>query len=282
LQQRSVWRIDNRNGYRFMNDQVNPEITTAELLARSVRIWFSRVGLFVTIIGIPMALLLIVEIIAVYAIFAPAHTSDLRELSRGLSGLKRSFFGVALLAMFAAHFRALAASVFAVQEIWSGRSVGFLSALRSVRRPQLRLFWIIVLLCVLPGPLGWLLFPFLAYFVAPGLPVAILESQKASAALKRGKALVRGRRGRIALLVILSLSLSVVGIVGAIWVGEIVKDEFGIICQRTLLFLSYWIVSLVPQWCMVALTLNFLDARGREEQRHNPRQSHRADGPMSH
>jgi hypothetical protein len=247
-----------------MNEQVNSEITTAELLARSVRVWFSRAGMFVMLMGISMAVLLIIQAFAFHAGFGPAQTTDLRDVWRGLSGLKRAFFGVAFLAMFAAYFRALAGSVFAAQEIWSGRSVGFLSALRSVRRPQLRLFWIAFLLCTLAGPPGLLLCPFFAYFVAPGLPVAILECQKASPALNRGKALTKGQGGRIALLVALWLGLSVVGIIAVMWVGTILQDQFGVIGQRPFVFFGYWSVSLVSQWCMVALALNFLDARGRE------------------
>lgn len=240
-------------------------MTTAELLAQSVRVWFSRAGLFVMILGIPMAALLVMEVFAVYAIFPPMEGSDLRSVWRGLSGLKRFFFGVSLLTMCAAYFRALAASVFAAQEIRSGRSVGFLGAVRSVRRPQLRLFWIVLFMCLLPGPLGLLVLPILSYFVAPGLPVAVLESRTAAAALKRGEALSKGRRGRVALLVGLWLGLSVMGFVGMVFLDDIVKSRWGFVYVKPVNFLVLWIVSIVPQLCMVALALNYLDARRREE-----------------
>lgn len=67
------------------------------------------------------------------------------------------------------------------------------------------------------------------------------------------------------MLVVLWLSLSAAGIVGVMWVADDVKFRFGLLSKRSFIFLGYWVVSLVAQWCMVALALNFLDARKTEE-----------------
>lgn len=101
-------------------------ITTAELLAQSVRLWVSRAGLFVMIMGIPMAALLVMEVFAIYAIFPPMEGADLRAVWRGLSSWKRVAVGILFLFQCAAHFRALAASVLPRRRSVAGGALEFL------------------------------------------------------------------------------------------------------------------------------------------------------------
>jgi hypothetical protein len=116
----------------------------------------------------------------------------------GLSTESRRVRG--FLASFALQYRALAASVFATQEIRNGRGVGFLQAIGAVRRKQLRLFWMVMLVSMLTGPLGLIVVPILAFSTAPAFPVAILENTTLFVAIKRGGALAKGSQGRIAVL----------------------------------------------------------------------------------
>ena len=162
-------------------------------------------------------------------------------------------------------YRALAASGFATQEIRSGRSVGILRAFGSIRRKQLRLFWMVMLATLLTGPLGLVLGPILAFGTAPAFPVAILENMTAFAAIKRGDTLAKGGHGRIALLVSLWLGLVIAAVFG--WVSFLVmlEERFGRPWfLRPVPILGFWLILLIPQWYMIALTLNYLEQRGRE------------------
>lgn len=126
----------------------------------------------------------------------PGHGTDCELFDRappgrysaagGLAGDGRLTVFVLFLGTFAMEYRALAASAFATQEIRNERSIGILQAFRSVRRKQLRLFWMIMLASMITGPFGLIVFPLLAFAIAPGFPVAILENTTALAAIKRG------------------------------------------------------------------------------------------------
>jgi hypothetical protein len=243
----------------------HPIMSLAQLLAEAWRVWSSRAGMFVLLMGLPVAAILLMVLTIYFVILPPMDHADLRQVWLGLSALQRITISICFLATFAVEFRALAASVFAVQEIRSGRSVGFLTAISSVKRKQLRLFWMVMLASMLTGPFGFILFPLLSFAVAPGFPVAILENRPAFAAIQRGNALAKGRHGRIALLVAMWLGLSVASAILLISILAILQDRFGhALFLRPLSFLGFWIIFLIPQLYVIALTLNFLDQRGRE------------------
>ena len=219
------------------------------------------------IMGVYVAALAVMAA-TVAVVLVPPHSegAQLRDIWHGMVAWRRMSVGVLFLLSFGAEFRALAASAFATQQIQIHDSVGLLTAFRSVHRPQLRLFWLVLVVSLFAGPLWVLAFPFVAFFAAPALPVAILESKTAFASLKRGEALIKGHRGRIALLVSVGYVLGAGGFIAVMLGLDLLQHQFG---QPWFLkpvpLLAYWILSLIPQLCMVALTLNYLDQRRRED-----------------
>lgn len=246
-------------------DQPFHRISTAELLKASWQVWRSRAGMFVLLMAIPVAIILIMALIVNYLIAPHPGGTPLRQVWLGMGVLQKVGVFVLFLGTFSMEYRALAASAFATQEIRSGRSIGILLALRSVRRKQLRLFWMVMLASMLTGPFGLIVFPLLALVTAPGFPVAILENITAFAAIKRGNALAKEGHGRIVLLVGMWLGLGIAAVLGLVSLLAILQERFG---QpwflRPVPALGFWVIFLVPQWYMVALTLNFLDQRRRE------------------
>jgi hypothetical protein len=251
--------------YRFMDEANRSGMSTVELLGVTWRVWRSHAGLFVLLIGIPIVLVAILALLVNYVIAPHPEGTPLREVWLGMSFLQKVGVFVVFLGSFAMQYRGLAASVFATQEIRSGRSVGILQAIRSVRRKQLRLFWIMMLASILTGPLGLIVGPLLAFGFAPAFPVAILENTTAFAAIKRGDTLAKGGHGRIALLVAMWLGLAIAAVFG--WVSFLVmlEERFGRPWfLRPVPILGFWVILLIPQWYMIALTLNYLEQRGRE------------------
>jgi hypothetical protein len=248
-----------------MNEPHRSGMSTAELLKGSWQVWRSRAGMFVLLMGIPVATILVMALIVNYLIAPHPEGTPLREVWLGMGVLQRLTVFVLFLGTFAMEYRALAASVFATQEIRNERSIGILQAFRSVRRKQLRLFWMIMLASMLTGPFGLIVFPLLAFATAPGFPVAILENMTALAAIKRGDSLAKGGHGRIALLVGMWLALGIAGVLSLVSFLALLQGRFG---QpwflRPVPALGFWLIFLIPQWFMIALTLNFLDQRRRE------------------
>jgi len=250
-----------------MDEPHRPGMSTAELLKGSWQVWRSRAGMFILLMGIPVATILFMTLIVNYLIAPHLEGTPLREVWLGMGVLQRLGVFVLFLATFAMEYRALAASAFATQEIRSERSIGMLQAFRSVRRKQLRLFWMVMLASMLTGPFGLIVFPLLAFATAPGFPVAILENMTALAAIKRGEVLAKGGHGRIALLVGMWLGLGMAGVLGLVSFLAMLQGRFG---QpwflRPVPALCFWLIFLIPQWYMIALTLNFLDQRSRERE----------------
>jgi hypothetical protein len=248
-----------------MNDATSSRMSTRELLGATWRVWRSHAGMFVLLMGIPIAAILLMALIVNYVIAPHPEGTPLREVWLGMSVLQRVGVLVLFLGTFAMEYRALAASAFATQEIRTGHSVGVLRAIGAVRRKQLRLFWMVMLASMLTGPLGLIVFPLLAFGTAPGFPVAILENMTAFAAIKRGDALAKGGHGRIALLVAMWLGLGIAGVFGLVSALVILQERFGRPWfLRPVPALGFWLILLIPQWYMIALTLNFLDQRRRE------------------
>lgn len=138
-------------------------MSTTELLGASWRLWRSHAGMFVMLMGIPIAALLLIALTVNYVIAPHPEDTPLREVWLGMGFLQKVAVFVAFLGSLAMQYRALAASVFATQEIRSGRSVGILRAIGAVRRKQLRLFWMVMLANVyravgidcIPAPCIW-------------------------------------------------------------------------------------------------------------------------------
>lgn len=248
-----------------MNEADRLGMSTTELFGTTWRVWRSHAGTFVLLTGIPIATLLLFALIVNYLIVTHPENMPLREVWLGMGTLQKVAVFVLFLGTFAMQYRALAASVFATQEFQAGRTVGIWQAIGTVRRKQLRLFWLVMLASLFTGPFGLIVFPILSFAVAPGFPVAILENKPAFAAIKRGDALAKGHHGRIALLVVLWAGIAVAAVFA--WVSFLVmlQERFG---QpwflRPVPILGFWLILLIPQVYMIALTLNYLDQLARE------------------
>jgi len=248
-----------------MNEANRSEMSTLDLLGATWRVWCSHTGLFVFLMGIPIAALLFMTLIVNYVIAPHPETTPMREVWLGMGTLQKIAVFVAFLASIAVQYRALAASVIATQEIRSGRSVGILGAMGAVRRKQLRLFWMVMLVSMLTGPLALIVGPILAFGTAPAFPVAILENKTAFAAIKRGDTLAKGGHGRIALLFAMWLGLTIAAVLGWVSLLVMLQERFGRPWMlRPVPLLGFWLILLIPQWYMIALTLNYLEQRRRE------------------
>jgi hypothetical protein len=240
-------------------------MSMAELVGATWRLWRSHAGMFVMLMGIPIAALLLMALAVNYVIAPHPPDKSLQQVWLGMGSLQRVAVSVVFLGSLAMQYRALAASVFATQEIRSGRSVGFLRAIAAVRRKQLRLFWMVMLVSICTGSLGLIVFPLLAFGTAPAFPVAILENLTAFAAIKRGDTLAKGSHGRIALLVATWLGLSIAVVYG--WMSFLVmlQERFGRPWfLRPVPILGFWLLLLIPQCYMIALTLNYFEQRERQ------------------
>jgi hypothetical protein len=262
---KTTLRLSPKQGASLMVEASRAEMSTTELLGASWRLWRSHAGMFVMLMGIPIAALLLIALTVNYVIAPHPEDTPLRELWLGMGFLQKVAVFVAFLGSLAMQYRALAASVFATQEIRSGRSVGILRAIGAVRRKQLRLFWMVMLASMCTGPLGLIVFPLFAFGTAPAFPVAILENMTAFAAIKRSDALAKGGLGRIALLVATWLGLAIAGVYGWVSFLMMLEARFGRPWfLRPVPLLGFWLILLIPQWYMIALTLNYFEQRGRE------------------
>ncbi|HEY6384152.1 MAG TPA: hypothetical protein VIX91_00550 [Candidatus Acidoferrum sp.] len=217
--------------------------------------------------GLVIAAIFLTAMIVNYVIAPHPAELPLREVWQAMGSLQKLAVFVLFMMTFAVQYRALAASTFATQEIWNGRTVRLWQAVRSVRRKQLRLFWMILLASFLAGPLGLIAGPILIFATAPGIPVAILEDKTAIAAVKRGDALLKHDRGKIAILIIMWLGIAIVAVVGWVRLLMFLEDQFG---QPLPLYLrlapavGFWLILLIPQLYVVALALIYLERRKRE------------------
>jgi hypothetical protein len=243
-------------------------VSTIALLQESWRLLRGHARLFVLLMGVAILAQLLAVLLMALVILPMRPGETLRENWLAMDEWHKAAIAVLFLATLAVVYRALAASVFAVAEIRSGRSVGVLQAFGCVRRKHLRLFWLILLVSVFAAPAGPLapLIPLVfAFFCAPAFPVAILENLGAIKALERGGHLARGGQARIVLLFLSYLALVVAGVFAFIAVIMRLQDLFRVAWYaRSLFFLGFWLILLIPQWYMVALTLNYFDQRLRK------------------
>jgi hypothetical protein len=198
-----------------MTDAHASGASTSELLRESWRLLRGHALLFVLLIGVAILAQLLAVLLMALVIVPMRSGESLREIWFAMDEWRKLAVFVLFLATLAVMYRALAASVFAAAEIRSGRSVSVLQALGRVRRKQLRLFWLILLVSVLAAPVGPLALVIalaFAFFCAPAFPVAILENLGAIKALQRGAQLAKGGQGRLALLFFLYLALVVAGV----------------------------------------------------------------------
>lgn len=249
-------------------DSENPSAKSiSTVLRKTWRVWRASTGLFVFLMGLVIAAIFLMAMIVNYVIAPHPAGLPLKEVWQAMGSLQKLAVFVLSLMTFAVQYRALAASAFATQEIWNGRTVRFWQAVRSVRRKQLRLFWMILFGSFLTGPLGLIVGPILIFATAPGIPVAILEGKTAFAAVKRGDALLKHDFGKIAILVILWLGIGIAAVVGWIRFLMFLGDQFGEplpLYFRPVVAVGFRLILLIPQLYLIALTLIYLERNKRE------------------
>ena len=249
-------------------DSENPSaMSISTVFGKTWQVWRASMGLFVLLTGLAIAAMLLMAMIVNYVIAPHPVGLPLKEVWQAMSSLQILAVFVLFLMTLAVQYRAIAASTFATQEIWNGRTVHFWQAVRSVRRKQLRLFWMVLFASFLTGPLGLIVGPILIFATAPGLPVAILEGKTAFASVKRGNTVFRHDQGKVATLVILGLGIVIAAVFGWIRLLMLLGDQFGEplpLYFRLVPSLGFWLILLVPQLCIIALTLIYLERHKRE------------------
>src|SRR5713226_4995639 len=124
-------------------------ISTSDLFRESWRLLRGHARLFVLLMGVAILAQLLAVLLMALVIVPMRPGESLREVWLATDAWRKVAVTVLFLATLAVIYRALAASVFAAAEIRRGRSVSVLQALGHVRRKQLRLFWLILLVSFL-------------------------------------------------------------------------------------------------------------------------------------
>jgi hypothetical protein len=244
-------------------------VSTVELFRESWKLLRGHARLFVLLMGVPILAQLLVVIAMVILILPLRAGESLRDAWLAMDEWLKVAIAVLFLVFLGVVYRALAASVFAAAEIRSGRSVSVWQALRQVRRKQLWLFWLILLVSIIAAPAGRLA-PVVAlafgFFCAPAFPVAILEGLGAIKALERGGLLAKGGQGRLALVFLAYLALVAAGVFAFVYAIMRLQDLVGHAwyARPLPMLLGLWLLLLIPQWYMVVLTVNYFDQRLRK------------------
>jgi hypothetical protein len=254
-----------------MSETGTPQITTGELLSQSWRMFRAHWRTFVPLMGFPVVAMFL-SVLVMYFFLVPLRTGvPLRDVWTGMSVARKICVGLLFLVNVAVINRALVASIFAVREFHDGREIRVLGALGFVRRKHLRLFWLLFLVGLFSaGPLVVVAI-LLSFFFASAFPVAALENLGVIGALRRSIALTEGGYGRIAVLILLYLVLVVVGAFGLVGLGVFSSTPLFAApawfwLWRFIFALAFWSFLLIPQWYMIALTVNYFDQHARKRE----------------
>lgn len=243
-------------------------ITTSELLSASWRLWHQNARTFVLLMGVPILAMLVTTIL-MFLLIVPAESElTLREMWLSMETWRKVLVSLLMLATFSATYRALAATVFATAEIHRGRRTTAWQAFAQVRRRNLRLFWLILLvgfLTAAAGPVAPVLSLAFGFFCAPAFPAAILENLGVIKALERGSQLGKSGQARLLGIFLLYGVLAFAAAFGFVALIMQLQSLFRIAWYaRSVFFLALWCVLLVPQLYMITLTLNYFDQRLRK------------------
>ncbi|HTV83686.1 MAG TPA: hypothetical protein VME18_13660 [Acidobacteriaceae bacterium] len=277
-------------------------LSTGEILDRTFQLYRSRFALFASLAALPAAVNFAGSAIGVLFMRTEHLTRHGRAMSIPVqSATSLSISGVTLLAFFIVNGITLAATTWAVAEIYLGKAASVRAAWRSAMehwfryvRVVLRQYWSVLwlplvggvvlgLVFVVPGATakgilgvvaGLLLFGSFIYAiyaairVSLAVPAAVIESLRANAAVRRSMELLTERKVRIFLLWLLVLAMGMV--IGAVlsplqWL--ILRAQGGErylfqMLQLTGVFFSRLLV--VPVGA-IALCLFYFDERVRHE-----------------
>ena len=248
-----------------MSETEMPALTTRELLIQSWSMLRTHVLTFVSLTGFSVGAMFL-SVLVMYFFLVPLRPGvSLRDVWIGMSEARKGGIFLLYLAVIAIVNRVLAASVISVREFHDGNEIGAMRALSLVRRRHLRVFWLLFLANIFSvGPLVIVGLP-LTFYIAPALPVAAIENRGAFGALRRSNELSKGGRRRISLLFIMYITFLVGGAFGFVGLFASVPQLYDHAWIRIPTFTAgFWTFLLIPQWYMIALTLNYYDQRVRK------------------
>ena len=249
-----------------MNDSVSGPFTTAQLLARSWQLYWGHLWTFVLLMGLPIAALVLGSAVLIFVILPEPQGVSLKEIVAHMSSLSLLAVSLGFLANLAVVYHALGASIWAAGEFHAGRDVWLWDAICHFGGKHARLFWLLFLMGLLGRGAGAILSLLAGFGFAPAFPVAKLENLGVIKAIQRGDALSKGKHGRIALLYFSFVVLEVAEVYGQIYGLAALHVSFGNPWfLRSIFPLGMWVSLLVPQFYMIALTVNYFDMRKRSE-----------------
>jgi len=192
-------------------------MTLGEVLDRTFSLYRQHFWLFVGIMSLPLLVLLAFQIVAVLLGIGAVATAGTRPLTPGAtSGVLAGVFGGAIIFLIAyliAYGAAEAATVFAVSDVYLGRSATIRGCFVQVRGKILRAIGVIILtgLVCAVGFIA-LIIPGFILLARTGVsvPVAMLEDESPSAAISRSMELTKGFGWSMFLIFVLVWILSMV------------------------------------------------------------------------
>ena len=244
-----------------MEEAGGPVLSGMKLLGKGWRMYALHVGKYLRLMTFVVLVQVLLSAFAVLVIAPGRPGMNLRQVFVETSTLQRLGITVVFLLSLAFYYRALAASMLATSELSEGREIGAMQAFRRVRWKHTRLFWLMTA-GILFGPFAPLVVLIAGFFLAPALPIAVVEDLGAFQALKRGEELGAGNQLRIATMYAGYLVL-VTGAVAAIFkVLDLVQVQFGNAWYvKPMPAIGFLIFFTVVQWYMIVLTLNYLEQR---------------------
>lgn len=219
-------------------------LSTGEILDRTFQIYRSRFALFASLAALPAAVNFVGGALQVLVMGTRRLTQGAHSMSVPVQNVTSlSIQGVTLLIFFAVNGLTLAATTWAVAEIYLGNTASVRRAwgtamqhwfryIRVVLRQYWSIFWLPMLALVgfalvfaVPGAVtkialmvvAWLLLVasliyaiYAALRVSLAVPAAVIESLKANAAVRRSVELLTERKGRIFLLWLLIFAMGMI------------------------------------------------------------------------
>ena len=275
-------------------------LTTGEVLDRTFSVYRSRFWLFAGIAAISGA----VQLVAQSSQMVFQHLA-LRRAGSASTIASVIVMVIVYLLFFLAYSVTMAATAFAVSEIYLGRVTSVKESLRAtIGRwlayigialwqlgsgawvPFLVLVPSFVLVKLLPKSPGMLVFAGLLMFVgilgggvvgyilylrnSLGVPAAVIERLKVRAAMRRSKVLMSGAKGRIFVITLISGCLyMVVGVLqmpfAVLMVFALQKGKESVVAQAVTLLIGFLGHSVVTPVAMIGFTLVYFDQRVRKE-----------------
>ncbi len=238
-------------------------LSTGELLDKAFSLYRKHFLLFVGIMAVPALLPFLLNVLR----------ESLRAGGFPLTPVESALVIVSAmvvsLAYLIAYAMALAATVFAVSDVYLGRPASIRKSFAQVRGKSGRVFWMFFLLSLAMG-VGFLLLivpgVLVAVWYSVAIPVAVIENVTPGPAFDRSAKLTKGRRGSIFLIFLLFFILSYgaallftlpAAILSAMWPGVI----SGVISGLA----SFVSSVLVGPLLTIALSLEYYDLRVRKE-----------------